>query len=60
MEVYYPEFSQEDTEYLIGLCDKYDLIKSGGSDFHGDIKTNSDLALSTTDYENFVKLKNFK
>ncbi|MBQ7907241.1 MAG: PHP domain-containing protein [Clostridia bacterium] len=58
LEVYYPDFTKEETEYLEALCDKYDLIKSGGSDFHGDIKTHSDLATATTPYENYEKLKN--
>ena len=58
LEVYYPEFSREQTEYLISLCEKYDLIKSGGSDFHGDMKTHSDLAIGVTTYENYKKLKN--
>lgn len=58
LEVYYPEFTEEQTEYLITLCEKYDLIKSGGSDYHGDMKTHSDLATATTSYESFEKLKN--
>lgn len=58
IEVYYPDFSKEETEYLEALCDKYDLIKSGGSDFHGEMKTHSDLATATTSYENYKKLKN--
>ena len=58
LEVYYPEFSKEQTEYLISLCEKYDLVKSGGSDYHGEMKTHSDLATATTPYENYIKLKN--
>ena len=58
LEIYYPEFSKEQTEYLSILCEKYDLVKSGGSDYHGNIKTHSDLAVGVTTYENYEKLKN--
>ncbi|MBR2443964.1 MAG: PHP domain-containing protein [Clostridia bacterium] len=58
IEVYYPEYTEEQTKYLEDLCQKYDLIKSGGSDYHGEMKTHSDLATATTPYENYEKLKN--
>lgn len=35
IESYYPDFSPELTEYLVGLCARYNLIPTGGSDFHG-------------------------
>ena len=38
MEVYYSKFSREQTEYAEKLADEYGLLKSGGSDFHGDNK----------------------
>ncbi|HHN93436.1 MAG TPA: PHP domain-containing protein [Anaerolineae bacterium] len=35
VEVYYPHHSPEEVEMLLGLCRKFDLIATGGSDFHG-------------------------
>lgn len=34
-ECYYPDFSEEQTEYILDLCNKKGLFKSGGSDCHG-------------------------
>lgn len=35
LEVYYPEQSQRETDNYKKLCDKYNLLYTGGSDFHG-------------------------
>jgi predicted metal-dependent phosphoesterase TrpH len=35
LEVYYPEHSRADVKRLLRLCRRYDLIPTGGSDFHG-------------------------
>jgi len=35
VEVYYPHHSPEEVEMLLGLCRKYGLLVTGGSDFHG-------------------------
>ena len=35
IECYHSLFSTEGTEELLKLCDKYNLYKSGGSDYHG-------------------------
>ncbi len=35
VEVYYPHHSPEEIEVLLGLCRKYGLLVTGGSDFHG-------------------------
>lgn len=35
IEQYYPSYSKTDTEYLEYLVNKYHLIPSGGTDFHG-------------------------
>jgi len=35
LEVYYPNHSPEDIEMLLGLCQEYDLLFTGGTDFHG-------------------------
>ena len=44
MEAYYTRFSNEQTNNLIKLCNKYSLVASGGSDYHGDIKPNVRLS----------------
>jgi len=36
IERYYPTYGKEDNEYLDYLIDKYSLIASGGTDFHGE------------------------
>jgi predicted metal-dependent phosphoesterase TrpH len=35
VEVYYPHHSPQDIEMLLGLCQGYGLLATGGSDFHG-------------------------
>ncbi len=35
IEVYYPEHRPEDTAAYLELCRRWDLIPTGGSDFHG-------------------------
>ncbi len=35
VEVYYPDHSPEQVEMLLGLCQEYRLLVTGGSDFHG-------------------------
>ena len=43
IEVYYSTHRQSDTAYLSRLAEKYGLLLSGGSDFHGTRKKNLDL-----------------
>ena len=35
VEVYYPDHSPKEIETLLGLCREYDLLFTGGTDFHG-------------------------
>ncbi len=35
VEVYYPDHLPEEIEMLLGLCQEYGLLATGGSDFHG-------------------------
>lgn len=35
LEVYYKDYSTEDREYLARISDKYGLIATGGTDYHG-------------------------
>lgn len=43
VECMYSTHSEEDTEYLLSLSNKYNLLPSGGSDFHGDNKPDINL-----------------
>ena len=45
IECFYTDFTEEQTNYLIDLCDKNKLYKSGGSDYHGLNKEKIDLAV---------------
>ena len=45
MEVLYPKFSPEETELAGQIAAEFDLLPSGGSDFHGENKP--DIALGT-------------
>lgn len=45
LECYYTTFTKEQTEYLIDMCDKHNLFKSGGSDYHGTNKVNHELGI---------------
>jgi len=61
IEAYYVENSPEYTEYLVRLADKYSLIKTGGSDFHGSFKPDIEIGKGYGDlyipYELLEKLK---
>jgi hypothetical protein len=35
LEVHYPHHSPDEVEMLLRLCQKHDLIATGGTDFHG-------------------------
>ena len=35
IECYYTDFTEEQTQYLLNLCNEKKLYKSGGSDYHG-------------------------
>lgn len=58
MEAYYSKFSSMQTAYLLSLCEKYDIIASGGSDYHGDIKKTVGLGSANAPYSCYEKLKN--
>lgn len=45
MEAYYSEHTPEQTRTYLQLCREFDLLVSGGSDFHGSVK--EDVALGT-------------
>ncbi len=43
VEGYYPTYSRQEREYILSLAKKYDLVVTGGSDYHGDTKPGLDL-----------------
>ncbi|MBF0120216.1 MAG: PHP domain-containing protein [Desulfobacterales bacterium] len=63
IEAYYPEHTTEYISYYVSLAKKYNLIITGGTDFHGDLKPNIKLGFGKGDffvpfefYENIVKM----
>ena len=56
IEVYYPKFDGDTRNYLHSLCQKYNLIASGGSDFHGVMKSQGDLNEAKAPYECYERL----
>jgi len=57
MEVRYPGYSAERTEYFSKLVDKYNLLKSGGSDAHGSFKDFTSIGEVKIPYEWVNKMK---
>lgn len=45
LECFYTTFSQEQMQYLQNYCQKYQLLMSGGSDYHGKNKENHQLGI---------------
>ena len=46
LECCYTTFKKEQTKCLLGMCDKYKLYRSGGSDYHGEnYKVNFNMAI---------------
>jgi predicted metal-dependent phosphoesterase TrpH len=58
MEVYYPEQSDKETEMYKKLCDKYGLLYTGGSDFHGMNRPETLLGVKGIGEEELKRLKN--
>ncbi len=44
LEVYYPTHSAKITKKLRKICSDHDLVMTGGSDYHGDIREGTSLA----------------
>lgn len=62
IERYYPSFKEEDHEFLDYLIQKYNLLSSGGTDFHGSTRKgihigigNGNMAISYSLYENIIE-----
>ena len=45
MECYYPKFTQEQTALAEQLSDEFGILRSGGSDFHGQNKPDIQLGI---------------
>ena len=56
IEVFYPKFSSEQMQILNEMCTRFDLIPSGGSDFHGDIKKESQMGDANVPYSCYERL----
>lgn len=45
IECYYTTFTKEQHEYLMNLTEEKHLLRSGGSDYHGTIKPDTDIGI---------------
>ena len=58
IECYYPRFTEEQTKFLLDLCNEKGLYKSGGTDFHGKARPNitiGDMKVETNIISEWVK-----
>ncbi|MBQ8895113.1 MAG: PHP domain-containing protein [Clostridia bacterium] len=53
IECYYTSFTKEQTAYLIDLCQKNGLLISGGSDFHGALRPETQMGTLPMDPSHF-------
>lgn len=60
LEVYYPEHSEAVRRSYLQLANKYGLLVTGGSDFHGTAKANVRIGEVVIPYELVEKLKEAK
>ena len=60
IEVYYPEHTQSMINYYLALAKKFNLLVTGGSDFHGAAKPHGQVGLSKIPYELVEELKQAK
>jgi predicted metal-dependent phosphoesterase TrpH len=58
IECYYAKFHPQENERWLKMAKKKNLLISGGSDFHGDIKPNIQLGCSWVNEETFLLLHN--
>jgi predicted metal-dependent phosphoesterase TrpH len=63
-ECYYTKFTKEQEEYIVDVCNRHGLYKSGGSDYHGENKPNiylgiglSNLCINENILENWPSIK---
>lgn len=60
IEAIYSTYSKKDQEEMIRLSKKYDLVITGGSDFHGNFKPHIELASANVPIEVLENLKLLK
>lgn len=60
IEVYYPEHTHSMINFYLGLAKKFNLLVTGGSDYHGDAKPHIQIGSSKIPYELVEKLKQAK
>ncbi|TDT68106.1 hypothetical protein EV215_1827 [Hypnocyclicus thermotrophus] len=58
IESYYPGFSSSDVDRYINFCNIYNLIPTGGSDFHGHNRLTSDLNMLKLPQKIYLNLLN--
>lgn len=58
IEIQYPSFTKGERERYIALADKYNLVVTGGSDFHGDNRKEILLGDEGVSYSQYLSLKN--
>ena len=57
MECYYAAFSEAQNEQMVKLAQNFNLIMTGGSDFHGDAKPYLKIGISYTNEEQINRLR---
>jgi predicted metal-dependent phosphoesterase TrpH len=59
IECYYSKFHLKDHQRWIKIAERQNLLITGGSDFHGDVKPTTPLGCSWINEEHFRKLQNY-
>lgn len=60
VECYYNNYSEDFSQKCIGICDELNLLKSGGSDFHGKNKPDVEMGVVSTGYVPYSVLSEIK
>jgi predicted metal-dependent phosphoesterase TrpH len=58
IECLYPDHSEEQKEFFINLCNEFNLLITGGSDYHGDDVHTADIGDMKVPYELYEKMAN--
>lgn len=56
LEAYYSKYTPEQVEYLLSICEKYQILPSGGSDYHGEIKKSVGMGSANVPYSSYETL----
>lgn len=60
MECYYARFSKEQSKAMFKIAQRYNLLVTGGSDYHGSVKEFNRMGSSYTSQEALERLKNVR